>query len=240
VKHRKCRLTLSKTKSSKKKAADALAFNASKLWLGKSKLIVGKVKKDPTEDAVSLEKAPLVVNELEIQNPTVSPVEEEEPFWLQLVKALGTSILGAILVAFFSDPMVDIITHLGDNLGIQAFYISFVVTPFCSNASELIASLMFSANKSITSSSMTYSQLYGAATMNNTMGLGIFYALIYFRQLSWEFSAETMSILFVIWVMCSIASVKTTFKPYWIFFNVLLYPASLGLVYILEKYAHWR
>ena len=32
-------------------------------------------------------------------------------------------------------------------------------------------------------------QLYGAATMNNTLGLGIFAALVYFRDLDWQYSA---------------------------------------------------
>ena len=34
-------------------------------------------------------------------------------------------------------------------------------------------------------------QLYGAATMNNTLGLGIFAALVYFRDLDWQYSAGT-------------------------------------------------
>ena len=32
-------------------------------------------------------------------------------------------------------------------------------------------------------------QLYGAATMNNTLCLGVFAALVYFRELDWQFSA---------------------------------------------------
>ena len=40
-----------------------------------------------------------------------------------------------------------------------AFYVSFVVTPICSNASELVSSLMFAAKKTKTNISMTYSQV---------------------------------------------------------------------------------
>ena len=47
-----------------------------------------------------------------------------------------------------------------------------------------------------------YSQIYGAVTMNNTMNLGVFYALIYVRGLTWTFSAETLSIFFAIFVIC--------------------------------------
>ena len=44
---------------------------------------------------------------------------------------------------------------------------------------------------------MTYAQLLGAATMNNTLCLCIFLVLVYARGLAWEFSAETAAILLV-------------------------------------------
>lgn len=117
------------------------------------------------------------------------------------------------------------ISQFGVFLNISPFYISFIITPFCSNASEVVASIMFAAKMSVASSSMTcasspptpyrsflirfssslsdsFSQLYGAATMNNTLVLGVFYALIYFRGLSWTFSAETLTILCVTWIVC--------------------------------------
>ena len=36
-------------------------------------------------------------------------------------------------------------------------------------------------------------QLYGAATMNNTLALGVFAALVYVRDLDWQFSAGELS-----------------------------------------------
>ena len=40
-----------------------------------------------------------------------------------------------------------------------AFYVSFVVTPICSNASELVSSLLFAAKKKKENVSMTFSQV---------------------------------------------------------------------------------
>ncbi len=60
-----------------------------------------------------------------------------------------------------------------------------------------IRSLIFAARKKRTNASLTYGQLYGAAIMNNTLVLGIFYALIFFKGLAWTFSVETISILLV-------------------------------------------
>ncbi|KAE9066213.1 hypothetical protein PF010_g27893, partial [Phytophthora fragariae] len=47
--------------------------------------------------------------------------------------------LGTALVLLFSDPMVDVLSEVGARTGIPAFYVSFVVAPLASNASELIA-----------------------------------------------------------------------------------------------------
>jgi len=164
---------------------------------------------------------------------------EEEPRWMKILKCVGQMLVGALLVTLFSDPIVNVISLLGEEMQIGAFYISFVVTPICSNASELIASLVFASSKTKQASSMTYSQLYGAATMNATLGLSIFYALIHFRGLAWTFSAETLSILFITWSVCLVASFKKTFSCWWIIPNLMLYPLSLVFVFVLEHFAQW-
>lgn len=45
------------------------------------------------------------------------------------------------------DPMVDVMGVLGDRTGISSFYISFVLAPLASNASELIAAFNYSLKK---------------------------------------------------------------------------------------------
>ena len=39
------------------------------------------------------------------------------------------------------------------------FYVSFVITPLCSNASELVSSLVFAAKKTKVNTSLTFSQV---------------------------------------------------------------------------------
>ena len=41
----------------------------------------------------------------------------------------------------------------------QAFYVSFIITPLCSNASEIISSLMFASKMKKINTSMTFSQV---------------------------------------------------------------------------------
>jgi Ca2+/Na+ antiporter len=44
--------------------------------------------------------------------------------------------------------------------GIPAFFVSFIITPFASNASELVSSLRFAKGKKIKNISLTYCQVY--------------------------------------------------------------------------------
>ena len=43
---------------------------------------------------------------------------------------------GTALVLVFSDPAVDVLNEIGVRTGIPAFYVSFVLAPLASNASE--------------------------------------------------------------------------------------------------------
>ena len=76
--------------------------------------------------------------------------DEEDPsehFGKNLAIAIAQLIIGTLVVALFSDPMVDVISTFGNTLNINPFFVSFILTPFCSNASELIASLAFASHK---------------------------------------------------------------------------------------------
>jgi len=155
------------------------------------------------------------------------------------MRAFITLAFGVGLVTLFSDPMVDVLTVIGNRLDVSPFYISFIVTPIVSNASELISSIQSSAKKTRKSIDMTYSQLLGAATMNNTFCLAIFLILVYLKDLAWQFSAEVLAILLVeaAIVIITLTSKKDVL-PLWKAGAVLcLYPASLLFVYLLENVA---
>merc|ERR1711916_199903 len=83
----------------------------------------------------------------------------------------------------------------GQYIPISPFYISFIITPLCSNASELISSLMLAMKKKKKNISMVYAQLYGAGAMNNTLCMAVFAALVYLKNLRWEFTSEVTVIL---------------------------------------------
>jgi len=87
--------------------------------------------------------------------------------------------------------------------------------------------------------SCSFSQLYGAACMNATLVLGVFFALIFFRQLAWSFTAETLAILLVTLIVGLIGSFQRTIKLWWAIIVISLYPLSLVFVFLLEHFAKW-
>merc|ERR1712139_65344 len=114
------------------------------------------------------------------------------------------------VVVLVSDPFVDVLTNWGERLGIEAFYISFVVAPFASNASELLSAYTYAKKKSPKAMTTSLSTLIGAACMNNTFCLGIFFALIWVKKLAWQFTAETIAIMAIQWMIGLLAMAKNT------------------------------
>ena len=151
-----------------------------------------------------------------------------------LQRSLYQMLVGTILVLLFSDPMVDVFAELGNRTGIPAFYVSFVLAPLASNASELISAYNYAQKKTTATITTSLATLQGAACMNNTFCLGIFLMLIYAKGLYWEFSAETISI-----VMVQVAVAVISFRRHqymreaWAILS--LYPVSILLVWILEN-----
>ncbi|KAL7543614.1 hypothetical protein ACHAXR_012920, partial [Thalassiosira sp. AJA248-18] len=148
-------------------------------------------------------------------------------------RAFSMLFVGTALVLLFSDPMVDVLSEVAERIGVPAFYVSFILAPLASNASEVIASQYYAAKKTRKTITVALTALEGAASMNNTFCLSIFMALIYFRGLAWQYSAETISIILVqfgmgAWALRGKMSTKTGFIV------LSLFPLSVMFVALLE------
>ena len=155
------------------------------------------------------------------------------------VKSFSLILFGVAVVTFFSDPMVDVLAAMGNRLSIKPFYVSFVVSPIVSNASELISSLVFASRRTRKTITMTYSTLMGAAIMNNTFVLGVFLALVRFRGLAWTFSAESTSIFVIQLVMVYFATRKVQSVFMGSVVVGMLFPLAIVLVAVLENAIGW-
>ncbi|KAA8523971.1 hypothetical protein F0562_010598 [Nyssa sinensis] len=154
-------------------------------------------------------------------------------------KAVSLLLLGTVIVAVFADPLVDAVNNFSSATSIPSFFISFIVLPMATNTSEAVSAVIFSSRKNQTSASLTFSELYGSATMNNVLCLSVFLALVYIKGLAWDFSSEVLIILIVCIVMGAFASFRTTFPLWTSLVAFLLYPFSLALVYVLDYILGW-
>jgi len=141
--------------------------------------------------------------------------------------------IGTALVLLFSDPMVDVLSEVAERAGIPAFYVSFILAPLASNASEVIASQYYAAKKTRKTITVALTALEGAASMNNTFCLSIFMALIFFRGLAWQYSAETISIILVQFGMGAWA-LRDKMSTTMAFIALSFFPLSVLLVALLE------
>lgn len=151
-----------------------------------------------------------------------------------LNRSFSMMLLGTLLVLIFSDPMVDVLSDIGARIGVPPFYISFILAPLASNASELFASYQYATKKTRKTVSISFSTLLGAAILNNTFVLAIFMALICIKGLAWQFTAETISILFVELVVFFFSQKKImTLQDGYIV--LAMFPMALIVVLFLEN-----
>eukprot|EP01038_Epipyxis_sp_PR26KG_P014308 gene14308-19192_t len=151
------------------------------------------------------------------------------------MKSLYSILVGTFILLLFTDAMVEVIAEVGVRTNIPAFYVAFVLAPLMSNTLEIVSSYKYASKKTVTGMTISFGSLQGAIIMNNTFVLGIFLFLIYYQNLTWEYYAETFAILFVQLVTgyLSLRSIHTILDGLIIF---AMYPASLILVAMLEKY----
>ncbi|GBF88403.1 hypothetical protein Rsub_01115 [Raphidocelis subcapitata] len=159
----------------------------------------------------------------------------------QLLLRAGAMLAGGVaLCAVFSDPLVESLTNLSRASGIAPFFVGFVLTPLASNSSEFVSSLRFAARKRITNMSLTLAQLYGAATLNNTLCLGLFLYVVWARQLPWVYSSEVTVIVTCSLLLGALGYSRTTFKAKWALPTMALYPLSLLAVHLLDTKLGWQ
>lgn len=161
----------------------------------------------------------------------LSPEEQQKKIKIEAFLML---LVGTTLVVFFSDPVVGVLDEVSKRIKVDAFYVSFVLAPVASNASEIISSYYYAKKKTTKTITVSLTTLEGAAIMNNTFCLSIFMALIYFRELAWHFTSETISIVLVQIIMFFFTRKKDNTALDAIFITSL-FPLSIAFVFGLKK-----
>jgi len=153
----------------------------------------------------------------------------------QIIKKRAFTMLfiGTALVVIFSDPMVDVMQQIAERANLPPFYVSFILAPLASNASEVLASQYYAKKKTSKTISVALSALEGAASMNNTFCLSIFMGLIYFRGLAWQYTAETIAII-VVQIILGLMVQSKTMTAMKACLIISIFPLSILLVAGLE------
>lgn len=177
-------------------------------------------------------------DEDEVEAEEASGASSKGKIWF---KALLWMTLGTVLISIFSDPLVDAISawsHVLDPNDRLQFIVGFVICPIATNASELITSLVFARKKRTKVTGVSFAALLGAATMNNTLCLGVFLAAVYFRNLSWQFRAEVTTIVTCV-LIAGLLNLSVTHRMWKTIVFGLIYPFAIGMVFFLEQVIHW-
>ncbi|BFG29106.1 hypothetical protein CerSpe_153800 [Prunus speciosa] len=151
--------------------------------------------------------------------------------WL---KAITYLVLGFVVLAVLAEPLIDSVQAFSKAASIPSFCVAFVLVPLATNARQATSAIKAAFKKTPRTTSLTFSEIYGGVFMNNVLGVSVLLAIIYAREMTWEFSAELLVVLIVCTVMGVIANFVSTFSLWTAFLAYLLYPVSLLLVYLLN------
>jgi len=151
-------------------------------------------------------------------------------------RSLYMMSVGTVVVLLVSDPTVDVLSDLGNRIGINTFIVSFLLAPMASNASELVAAFSYAKKKTASTMAVSLSTLEGAGIMNNTFTTAIFFIGIHLNpNIEWKFSAETIGIIGV-QIIVGIFAQRKVMTFFHAFLVLSLYPLSLVVILLIKNH----
>ena len=194
----------------------------------------GRSRETPDTRTALAESAFATIEEEEVPEEfTDLPPDQQQAAIKQ--RAFVMLFLGAFLVVLFSDPMVDVLNEIAVRARISPFYVSFILAPLASNASEVLASQYYASKKTSKTITVALSALEGAAAMNNTFCLSIFMGLIFIRGLAWQYTAETIAIIVVEVIIGVLVQANSLSTKRAVIIGAI-FPLSIALVATLEAF----
>ncbi|GJX34178.1 sodium/calcium exchanger NCL2-like protein [Tanacetum coccineum] len=155
--------------------------------------------------------------------------KEQEKF-----KAIILLLVGIFMLTVLAEPLVESVREFSESVRIEPFYVSFILVPLATNARTAIAAIRAASQKRHQTTSLTFSEIYHKVFMNNILGFSVLVSVIYFRGLTWHFSAEILVVVIVCIIMGLLASIRSKFPSWTLFIAFPLYPLSLVVVYFVD------
>ncbi|KAL2494932.1 sodium/calcium exchanger family protein/calcium-binding EF hand family protein [Forsythia ovata] len=156
------------------------------------------------------------------------------------IKSVLQVVLGIVIMTYLGGPLTTSILQLSNSMNVSSFAISFVVVPLAMNARAAIAAISPASHKSEKTASLTFSEIYGGVVMSNISNLTALLAIVYAKDLTWDYSAEVLTVLVVCAIIGFMAYSRDSY-PLWTFLLAFfLYPFSLGLFYYAQFVLRWN
>ncbi|XWS18476.1 hypothetical protein CRYUN_Cryun32bG0046700 [Craigia yunnanensis] len=162
----------------------------------------------------------------------------DKPWW-NYIKAAFLITLGTAITVLLTNPLMTTLVDFSTSVNIPSFLVSYVVIPLALSFRLALRAITSVGQKTEKAASLTFSELYGAVFMNNVMGLIIFLALVYIRDISWDVSAEVLVVLLICTALGMLATFSTKIQFWTCILVYLLYPISLLLLYVLTNVLGW-
>ncbi|KAB1223555.1 hypothetical protein CJ030_MR2G011220 [Morella rubra] len=146
----------------------------------------------------------------EQQRPVTQKKESkrnDKAAWLSYTKAALLLLLGTAISLLLAMPLMQTLQEFSSDVSIPSFLVSYVVIPLALNIRQGWGAITSARKKTENAISLTFSEIYNGVFMNNMMGLCTLLALVYIRDLSWDVSAEVLTVLLV----CSAMGLFTSF-----------------------------
>ncbi|CAA2934625.1 sodium calcium exchanger NCL2-like [Olea europaea subsp. europaea] len=170
---------------------------------------------------------------------TATPSTTASNVWVKFLTAAFFLIFGSGMLLVLAQPLITSVVSFSEAVNLSSFAVSYLAIPLAMNYRVAVSSIGSASRKSQRSISLTLSSLYGAVYMNNVIGLIVFLAPVYVRNLSSDVSAEVVVLLVVCILMTFFTSCCTIFHRWTSYVVLLLYPISLVSVYVLTSVLGW-
>ncbi|XP_022893246.1 sodium/calcium exchanger NCL2-like [Olea europaea var. sylvestris] len=170
---------------------------------------------------------------------TATPSTTASNVWVKFLTAAFFLIFGSGMLLVLAQPLITSVVSFSQAVNLSSFAVSYLAIPLAMNYRVAVSSIGSASRKSQRSISLTLSSLYGAVYMNNVIGLIVFLAPVYVRNLSSDVSAEVVVLLVVCILMTFFTSCCTIFHRWTSYVVLLLYPISLVSVYVLTSVLGW-
>ncbi|KAI3702807.1 hypothetical protein L6452_28559 [Arctium lappa] len=152
----------------------------------------------------------------------------------EMFKAIILLVVGIFMLTVLAEPLVESVREFSESVKIEPFFVSFILVPLATNARSAIAAIRAAKQKRHLTTSLTFSEIYHKVFMNNILGFSVLVSVIYFRGLTWHFSAEILVVVIVCIIMGLLASFRSKFPNWTLLIAFPLYPLSLVVIYFVD------